>query len=68
MSNAIKCDRCGKFSTIYNRSDISDKRLSDIFVLRAKGKKDGWLRDLDLCPDCYKEFEKFMMRGKENEE
>ena len=66
MSNAIQCDRCGKFSPIYRRSDISN--YSSILTIRAKDCDNGWTHDLDLCPDCYKEFEHFMKRGKEIED
>lgn len=56
MSNAIKCDRCGRFSdssftSCLNRGDIN---FSDSF-------RKGWYPDkVDLCQYCTTELKDFI--------
>lgn len=65
MSRAIKCDRCGKYILVYNIMEITDSMR--LLTVRSKGRESGWFQDLDLCPDCYKELEKFMTYEKVTE-
>ena len=53
------CDRCGEEIASGNRSLLS-KKVCRIHGLHAKhGKADG-VTNIDLCPKCRKDFERFM--------
>lgn len=60
MSDAYKCDRCGKFyeKNEFKRSQASIQGgiITGIATMTYLGV-DEWF---DLCDDCMKEFEKFM--------
>ena len=63
MSDAKKCDRCGKFYTIV--SEDYNKRPShagkSIFRVRTIGIDEQiWLKTYDLCIDCANELNEFL--------
>lgn len=43
MSDARKCDRCGKYS---------DARSAGKIALRCNGESSRWDKYIDLCEDC----------------
>jgi len=56
MSNAIKCDRCGKCVTdefYYFKIQKGNVKHSTLDSLYTK-------LDCDLCPECVEDFKKFM--------
>lgn len=59
MSNAKKCDRCGRFYLI---KDISDGCTASI---REFDNTNYVIRDMDLCPDCSEKLERWLSLKKE---
>lgn len=60
MADARKCDRCGKFYEQYNMA-TGDYNA----IRRCRCSSDGRLSvaasaPIELCPECYKDFEVFM--------
>ena len=63
MALAKKCSRCKKY---YDHYPTGDKKQWN-GVLRIHVDKTGvrtdWHMDLDFCPECMSEFDKFMING-----
>jgi len=62
MSKCYKCDRCGQILTDTDLIDAKIKTLSGrellVRIVRA-----GGYNDLDVCPDCYKQFRSWWADG-----
>lgn len=58
MSQAMKCDRCGKFYTIENRVNTLHKR--QIGGLAIEISKGNVIQHYDLCDSCISKLLKFM--------
>lgn len=60
MAKALKCDRCGSFYDVlkYTR----EYRIEETTVQKPSCQK-----TVDLCPDCYEMFTKWLMEEKEQE-
>ena len=58
MAKALQCDRCGQFYSLlkglrnYQIRDMNEKNFD---------------KQVDLCPDCYEIFTKWLMGEKEQE-
>lgn len=63
MALAKKCDRCGK---LYEHYPIGKKFQANA-IRRCYMLDDGRLSSndkiIDLCPECMKAFDEFMIRG-----
>lgn len=62
MSTAIKCDRCGcgiKRKDAYIGLLKKTERFQVLFWNTANQKE----RDVDLCPSCFAEFERWLKGG-----
>lgn len=63
MALAKKCDRCGKLYEYYPKGS----KVQYNGVRRVKIRPDGCQSeqdcDLDFCPECMSEFDKFMTNG-----
>ena len=57
MAKALKCDRCGNFYDLL-------KRLRNYQIRNMNGTNDP----VDLCPDCYEIFVKWLDGEKVQEE
>lgn len=74
MSSARKCDRCGNFyeqvyepkieelagSYVFN---ILNEDVGYITGIRISASGQGTSEILDLCPECRKDFVKFLMKA-----
>lgn len=49
MAKALKCDRCGQFYDLL--TDFRKYRMQEI---------DSYEKPIDLCPDCYETFTKWL--------
>lgn len=72
MSNALKCDRCGKyFSPFLIGDEDSLTTIPEIKVQTRKEYKEHAVifnkKDVNFCPDCTQEFIYDFMKGFENE-
>lgn len=56
MAKALKCDKCGQFYDL----------LKDFRKYRIQEQQDekSYLEDVDLCPDCYETFTKWLTEEK----
>lgn len=60
MADARKCDRCGKFYEQYNMTTGNFNAIRRCRCL-SDGRGSGEERAvIELCPECYKDFEVFM--------
>ena len=73
MATAYKCDRCGKlFSRNTLEYLIEDMYTSEatplhgLYTITMEAIPDKHSYEIDLCLDCYREFEKFMQERKQN--
>ena len=62
MSNAKKCDRCGKLYENYKGVNITEGGNSYNTVIFTGGL---YNRDFDLCPDCMSKLIEFIKEGQE---
>ena len=67
MAIARKCDRCGKFYEFYPLGHKSQcNGVQRIYITITGGYDSG--KPCDLCPECMKAFDEFMVNGKFVEE
>ena len=59
MAKALKCDRCGQFYDLFK--EIREYRIINFSELKKNEKY------VDLCPDCYEIFTKWLTGEKEQE-
>ena len=64
MALAKKCDRCGKFYDHYPTGDKLQNNAIKMVHKTAEGLIHGKEKSLDLCPECMKKFDEFMIKGK----
>ena len=57
---AIKCNRCGKFF-------LSTEKYFILRILKSEDYNRNPQFIEDLCENCWKDFEKWMKEGRENE-
>lgn len=57
MAKALKCDKCGQFYDL-----LSEQRR---YLIEDSEKK--WKTFVDLCPDCYEYFIKWLSNEKEEQ-
>lgn len=62
MSNAKKCDRCGKLYENYKGVKITEGGNSYNTVIFTGNNYGN--RDFDLCPDCMSKLIEFIKEGK----
>ena len=62
MAYARKCDRCGKCYEVYNtRRD--DENINGFIPVNVDGEGKYYSHGIkDLCPDCFKEFKKWLKK------
>lgn len=64
MSDAMKCDRCGKYYDYYFKREVSGKNVRSQNSISLYLKDDyGNLADkkcYDLCPECMAKLEEFL--------
>lgn len=61
MAKALKCDRCGGFFDLLK--EVRKYRIEETTV-----QKPSYQRTVDLCPDCYETFVKWLTGKREQEE
>lgn len=60
---AMKCDRCGKFYDYYAGSKTfkDTEKANGIMLIDRDLKREYYeRRTYDLCPECMREFKKFL--------
>ena len=60
---AMKCDRCGKFYDYYAGSKTfkDTEKANGIMLIDRNLARDCYNRRIyDLCPECMREFKKFL--------
>lgn len=68
MALAKKCDRCGK---LYEHYPTGSKQQYNAIRRLCKTENGGITSEglsIDLCPECMKSFDAFMLRGKFGDE
>lgn len=60
MAKALKCDRCGQFYDLFK--EIREYRIMNFSESHMNEKY------VDLCPDCYETFVKWLTGKREYEE
>lgn len=64
MSNAKKCDRCARYYDKYNEKNDSEK-INALIPANVDTRGKYWSHEtIELCPECMKEFKKWISRGK----
>ena len=67
MAIARKCDRCGKFYEYYPKGNkVQHNGVQRIYITITGDYDSG--KQCDLCPECMKAFDEFMIDGKFMEE
>lgn len=66
MSNAKKCDRCGKFYENHKRRfrmDNNDFKNANLAWIKLVDVNDHYITSFDLCEDCVKELWHWLLNG-----
>lgn len=70
MAMAKKCDRCGKLYEYYPKGNKAQSNAIRKIQRDALGGTMNAYREwvMDLCQECMREFDKFMMKDKSSDE
>lgn len=63
---AKQCDRCRKFYSYEQTQEFFEQNGYKYYKVRKEVAPDNYSHEIDLCPDCERELEKWMKR--ENKE